>query len=223
MGIYVLNICLAGHSDEIGNAVKKKVLLQTFKKATRKIWQDQIGNAIAVLGDLDPSKPRYLVGYSAGAVLSLELIQRQGIVFERFLLFAPAISFRAVHRLFRYVPFNAMLIPSFLNEACRSNRGTPVSAYKAVIETSQDCHKKHIKTCLNIPALVVMDPRDEMLSIKGLRQFIADKKLDQWRLLPVEGQAGQGNYHHLVISKDFVGEILWHSIWKEIDQFMNNT
>jgi len=221
LGVYVLNVCLSGHADVLGNASDKKILLQAFKKATRKTWQDQIDQAISVLTDLNPSKPRYLVGYSAGAVLSLELIQRRYIGFDKFLLFAPAISFRGVHRLLRFVPFNSLLIPSFVAEAYRSNRGTPISAYKAIIETSQECHKNYTKTCLNIPALVVMDPKDEMLSIKGFRRYITEQQLDQWRLLPIDGGAGQGNYHHLVTSKDFVGEDRWHSIWKEIGEFLD--
>jgi len=223
MGIYGLNLCLAGHSDVVKNETDKSMLLKAFKKATRKVWQDQISNAIEVLNDLSQSRPRYLVGYSGGAVLTLELIQRHDIEFDKLLLFAPAISFRNAHRLLRYLPFNTLLIPSLLDEAYRSNRGTPVSAYKAIFATSQDCHKHVIKACLNIPALIIMDPKDEMLLINGIKQFIIGKHLDNWRLLPVDGKAGQGNYHHLITSKDFVGETNWRTIWNEIEQFLNST
>ena len=222
LGIYVLNLCLAGHSDVAKSESDKRILLKAFKKANRALWQKQIRNAIEVLRDLNQSRPRFLVGYSGGAVLTLELIQRHKLVFDKLLLFAPAVSFRNTHRLLRYLPFNTMLIPSLLGEAYRSNRGTPVSAYKAIFSSSQDCHKHVIKTCLNIPTLIVMDPKDEMLSIKGIRRFIAEKALDKWRILPIDGGAGQGNYHHLITSKDFVGVKNWCLIWNEIDQFLNS-
>jgi len=221
-GIYVLNLCLAGHSDVVKNESDKRLLLKAFKNATRKVWQDQISIAIEVLKDLSQSRPRVLVGYSGGAVLSLELIQRLDIRFDKFLLFAPAISFRNTHRLLRYLPFNTLLIPSLLDEAYRSNPGTPVSAYKAIFATSQSCHKHEISTCLNIPALIVMDPKDEMLSFQSIKRFIDEKRLENWRLLAVDGGAGQGNYHHLITNKEFVGENNWQIIWDEIEQFLNS-
>ncbi len=222
-GVYVLNVCLAGHSDAVKNYAEKKCLLHEFKKATREIWQEQIRNAIMVLNDIKQSKPSYLIGYSAGAVLSLELIHRHCIAFDKFVLFAPAISFRSAHRLLHYIPFKKMLIPSFLDEAYCSNRSTPLSAYNAIIETSRECHKNAIQTCLNRPSLVIMDPKDEMLSIKGMRQFIADKQLSKWRLLSIDGGAGRGNYHHLVTSNNFVGEDNWRLIWTEIDSLLKTT
>lgn len=91
--------------------------------------------------------------------------------FQRMVLLAPAITLRwyaSLLRLGRYFP-NLEFV-SFTPKEYRAHDATTGAAYAALFAGGDSLQKAEGST-LNVPTLVIMDPRDRTVSIDGIRDF----------------------------------------------------
>ena len=75
----------------------------------------------------------------------------------------------------------------------------------------------------NTPTLIMIDPKDELVSEKGLRAMIEKNQLSEWKIFKIQKQDPQlkSNYHHLIIDEASVGVDEWTIIKNNIREHLD--
>ncbi len=219
-GIDVLNVSLYGHGenytrrDNVDNITPR---MKSFKNASHELWLAEAYQAYAAAQKRSRQidAPLFLVGFSFGGLLGMELLAaKSNVLFEKAVLFAPAINVHAVNYLVKiFAPFPNLVFPSLSDESYQANNGTPVAAYLAFFECLKN-FKKNIGPKLNIPTLVFIDKQDELVSYQGIKEMVRKEKLSQWKIHPVKKQktSGPAGRHHLIIDADTTGTAKWQKM-----------
>lgn len=223
-GIGALRVSLQGHGDNftpIDGMDQAEARMEAFKAVSYHKWAGDLLPAYRHIRQLSSRKelPLFLVADSYGALLALALILTEADVqFDRMVLFAPALSMRSRNHIIRLLsPFPKWVWPSFAPKFYRANRGTPQAAYQVVFETLER-FEGALGPKINIPTLVFIDPKDELISYPGLRKLKEKQKLDQWRFhhITKDRPTATTRIHHLIITPAAVGR----STWREMTQRM---
>jgi hypothetical protein len=75
---------------------------------------------------------------------------------------------------------------------------------------------------LNVPALILMDPQDELVSFCRVKALTARPDLTQWRLVPiVKGADATKPYRHLIIDPASAGSASWAQMTALMDRHVN--
>lgn len=223
-GIDALRLSLRGHGDNFRqreglDSIQSR--LEDFKGVSQSLWfqETQEGFEEARKSAQENRVPLFLVGFSYGALIGLDLLAaRPDVTFDRALLFAPALSLRNWDYAIRlFAPFPRMVIPTLAPADYLANPGTPMAAYNALFETL-DHFESHIGPRLNIPTLVVMDPVDELVSFDGLHRLAEEHHLHRWRFFPLHRRQSllKGMLRHIVIDEASTGRQAWAEIRKEM-------
>jgi esterase/lipase len=223
-GIDALNLSLLGHGknyshrDGIDTA---RARLESFKKASYQLWIDEIYKAYKAAKNRSDHRnvPLFFVGYSLGGLIGLDLFaSRPEIKFDRMVLFAPALKMHLRNYLLRVLsPFPRLTIPSFTLMSYQSNAGTPMAAYNALFESYKHFHQ-NMNLKINVPTVIFIDKKDEIVSFKRLKKMVEKQELDQWTFHIVQkGKTGDaGRIHHLIIDELSTGK----DVWKEMMDVM---
>ena len=216
--IDVLRLSLRGHGDNftrLANNSEAEARLQALSKVTYGLWCKEMLDAYDYVRQRSRQAghcPIFLVGFSLGAVLGCDLmLSAPTIRFDRLLLFAPAFKLHPYTYLPRLLsPFPRFIVPSVSPVDYRSNRGTSIAAYCALFASITRFHANLDPESLNIPTLIFVDSKDELVSYKALHKMIENKELTKWQLeTVVKDQSARKLYHHLVINADCVGSERW--------------
>jgi alpha-beta hydrolase superfamily lysophospholipase len=169
----------------------------------------------------DKDVPLFLIGYSLGGLLGADLMASDpGVHFDKMVLFAPAVKMHYRNYIIRLLaPFPHLTIPSFALASYQSNKGTPMAGYNALFD-SLNRFSANAGPDINVPTLVFIDPKDEIVSYRRLQQMVQDENLDQWQFYIVQKQSSQkpAKVHHLIIDEPSTGE----NVWKDMMQAMVN-
>ncbi|MBC7896252.1 MAG: alpha/beta hydrolase [Cytophagaceae bacterium] len=204
-GASVVLVAFRGH--RIGDEVDA-VSLEDWRQVTWDHWREDWREGAITGGALAASLgvPLYFVGFSLGALVHVhELVAGEPLSrsFDAQVLLAPAIRVHARSRLVRIFRFLGprFLVPSLAPVPVRSHRGTSVAAYEALFRYEAALAGVERPERLHLPTLVLMDARDELVSVDGLRAWIAIHDLGaHWRLESVEkdrATAGYGPRHYI--------------------------
>lgn len=212
-----LRATLSGHAGE----------MEEFKKATRAVWKADVKQAyeIARARAFSLDVPLILAGFSLGALIASDLVTEGEARFDRLLLFAPA--FTPNRSLQRFIsigkPFSGLVVPSFAPESFRAHSGTPVSAYVALFESARALEEKRYSK-LKVPALVIMDREDELVSHAALEEAIRKHKLAGWvteYVATAASEPGKKRFHHLVVNEYGMGSG-WAAIQARVAQWLES-
>lgn len=196
-----------------------------MKKVTYQQWNDQILAAFRKVTEkncLEGGKIT-LVGYSLGGVLAMDMLANNpDLKAHQAILFSPAISVKNTSYFVKAfgVFGKGFVVPSFSSDNYKAQNGTTVAAYKALFETIASFEKGDLNL-LNIPTLVFVDKKDELVSFKGLKEITA--QLDKWKLVTVTNKNTpmKKSYHHLTITEESLGTEEWKNVViSELDQFL---
>lgn len=240
----VLSVSLTGHA----NALDSDARLLRFQEATFAEWQVDIRRAVQVAGQRARAleRPLYLVGFSLGGLLSADyLVSDPGAGFEsalqsdhepdfntasiaidRMVLLSPAISLKwSSYLLYPLQIFPDVFLPSVAPGVYRANNFTPVSAYLALYDGVRRFNElaghNHNQQALNIPALVFVHPRDELVSVENVREFVVEKQLERWQLVDVSKSGDAGDVlDHLIVGPHSLGSDAWQSMSMQILDFL---
>jgi pimeloyl-ACP methyl ester carboxylesterase len=231
-GMDVLSLSLTGH----GNALDDEGRLLQFQEATFVHWQADVQRAVqaAARHATALSRPLHLVGFSLGGLLSADyLVQsalRGGSVevadINRMVLLAPAITLKwSSYLLYPLQIFPDIYLPSVAPRVYRANDYTPLSAYFALYEGVNQFNElagqPDNRQALNIPALVFMHPRDELVSANGVREFISEHQLSQWQFVEVDKSEDAADVlNHLIIGPHSLGSDAWRSVSTQLLDFL---
>jgi alpha-beta hydrolase superfamily lysophospholipase len=219
-GYDALNLSLNGHGTNYlpcpaGDTDQAR--LEAFKSVTSTLWKAE---ALAAYSQIQSRAARkkqttILVGFSMGALLGLDLFASQPDVhFEKLILFAPALKLHSRNHLIRLLAaFPRLVIPSRNCPDYLANRGTPMAAYNTFFEILAH-FPKQLSAKVDVPALVFIDPRDEIVSHSGLQELVDQKKWDRWQIQPVRKGAVKDPkiLRHLVIDEASTGANTWQHI-----------
>lgn len=208
-GADVLPVTLSGHGGT----------MEEFKKASRDIWIGEMQDAFGRAGRRakENNAPVYFVGYSLGALVGLDFlnsVEGENARCGKMVLLAPAISIRGRSYLLKLLGmFPSMVIPSLSPEDYRAHSGTPMAAYKALFQSVSSLEKEGLARS-NVPTLVLVDPKDELVSAEGLGALTRQFRLDQWKLLEVTnaGSPLKKKYHHLIVDENALGTDQWRQM-----------
>jgi len=216
-GIDALNLSLHGHGDNyshLDSIDTAKVRLESFKKVSYQLWIDEIYKAYNVAKNRSDHRavPLFFVGYSLGGLIGLDLFaSRPEVKFDRMILFAPALKMHLRNYLLRLLsPFPRLTIPSFTLMSYQSNDGTPMAAYNALFESYKHFHQ-NMSLKINVPTVIFIDIKDEIVSFKRLKKMVEKQELDQWafHIVQKEKTAEPGKIHHLIIDELSTGKDVW--------------
>jgi esterase/lipase len=181
------------------------------------LWSEEAYRAYQVVRKkADREKaPVYLVGYSLGALIGCDLlVSRKDVYFDRMILFAPALNVTIKSYLLKALaPFPNLVIDSLSPKSYRSNDGTPMAAYKALFEAIEH-FEMNISEKLNVPTVIFIDEKDEMISYPQLKDMINQRNLDQWaiHLVRKDEDVDKGIASHLIIDHTSAGRNMWKQI-----------
>jgi len=225
-GIDALRVSLFGHGRNYPhNATigRKKARIEALKTVSYRLWKQETYQAYRIARRRsDQFKvPLFLVGFSLGGLLGTDLsVSRTDVRFERMVLFAPALDLRRILYGVRLLsPFPRLVVPSRASNSYRENSRLPVAAYNALFEALGH-FKKNAGAKLNVPTILFIDKQDELVSYRGLKQFVKRHRLNNWSFhLVKKGKNGViAKMHHLIIDESAVGD----GVWQEIRQTMIN-
>jgi esterase/lipase len=216
-GIDVLNLSLRGHGNNYlknNNLSVDDARLESFRTATYDLWLEEMYDAYLKVRKRADNKnvPVFFVGYSIGALMGCDLmLLHPDVFYDRMIFFAPALNVTMESYLLKaLMPFPNVIIDSLSPTYYRSNKGTPMAAYKALFEAI-DNFNNNVNDKLNKPTLIFIDEKDEFVSCSKLNKIITQLNLDHWKIEIVrkDNNVGEKVSHHLMIDKESVGKQMW--------------
>ncbi|MCL2185297.1 MAG: alpha/beta hydrolase [Treponema sp.] len=174
--------------------------------------------------------PIYLAAFSLGALVYTNLIHNNDVIFSKIILFAPAIAIKGIARtgIFTADIFlsDKSIIKSIAPIEYQAQKGVSISAYKALFELENNLYKSEFANC-NIPALIFINPKDELINISKLRKIISNFNLSNWNIETVTNTKTEfasaeitPTYHHLIIDDKCVSPAAWNIIREKIINFL---
>jgi esterase/lipase len=209
-GYHVFRVTLPGHRGIV--AAMQTVTRDQWLAAARDQYASALREATAA------AVPLYLVGFSLGALV-FEVLMNDGhaadppVRFDKAVLFAPAVAIKTAAHSIR--PLTALLpaatlIPSRSPAAYRAQSGTSLAAYAALFALENALTAARFEAN-NIPTLVFIDPKDELVSPGKLRTALATFALTAWIIHEVT-PACTAPYHHLIIDAASLGAEAWTEV-----------
>lgn len=216
-GYYVLRTTLHGHR---GN-------LQEQKEVEWKDWMEGMHKHYCYAkSQAEKLKvPLYNLSFSLGALVSMGHIQElDENPYRKQIFLAPATWIHWYGKIPGWLGFlgGEVGIPSKNLEEYRSQPTTSLNCYRSMKEGRKKLEelKGHL---LSIPSLVVMDPKDELVSLKKIKNFLNEKELnDYWETLEVSNKETElkKSYHHLIVDEKTLGKKQWKSLLERLSSFL---
>ena len=229
-GVECLGLSLHGHGDNFPPPSAQLDLrdpaiarLASFRRVSYGLWRDETLAAYAIAGLRSRALgvPLLLAGFSLGALMGCTLtLAEPGVHFDRLILLAPALSLRRHSRLPRLLARSPRtIIPSLAPAAYSANRGTPVAAYMALYTALARLEHGDLRR-LDVPALVLADAEDELVSYAGLVRLV--ERLPRWTLYPVRKsvRASRNRPYHLLLDAETVGDEAWAGLCAGVTAFV---
>jgi alpha-beta hydrolase superfamily lysophospholipase len=218
--IDVLKMSLSGHGKNYTPKLHSgtgRARMETFKRVSFRLWREETYKAydIAEKMSREKSVPLFLVGYSLGGLMGVDLFATwSAAYFNRMVLLAPALNLHILYYAAKFLlPFPKLVIPSFSPASYRANFGTPVAAYRALFETIEHLHQ-NMTSKLNVPTIVIIDPKDELVPYQRLEKTIKSRNFDHWKfhLLKKSVKDAKKIPHHLIIDESTAGNDSWNKM-----------
>ena len=190
-------------------------------------WQQEMltGYHIAKKASVDLSLPLFFLGYSLGALLgqSIMALPATSASFDRQVLFAPATALRRrAYFVKLFFLFGKRLkLPSYAPGNYRVHRSLPLHVYEILFNEQKNVAASRFRN-LNIPTLIFLDTRDELISYIRLRRQINLFALQRYKVVLLTGKLNdrKSQYHHLIIDEQSLGEENWKLVNKEMEAFL---
>lgn len=158
--------------------------------------------------------PLLYVGYSLGALLWLHLrcVDRRDYGVQRALFFAPPLYTRWPARCLGMLSgvSGRVLIPSVAPKNYRVHRGTSIHAYRDLMVLRDRVLRAGLSEA-NVPALVLMDRRDELVDVVRLERELPKLRLSHWKARHVRSLTR----HHLIVDEACLGAEQWRLLIRE--------
>lgn len=206
-GFDVFRPAFAGHCGKNNNYLAIKAEQWKFDAET--IYRE------ASLHAQQKSKPLYLVAYSFSALI----YQTLDLPFSRAVYFAPPL---ALHYWFPFLALAAKFFPNitFQSPNLESYRANEQGGFSAIHALDIIFKQWNTEQKFLYPVLAWIDPQDELVSFTGLQKFQSENF--QIKQTNNAGSVLKKTFHHLIISKEALGNVEWNRVKKETLLFLEN-
>ena len=208
--IEVLRLSLGGHRGS-----KREGLFTTHQG-----WRNefQAHYCLALKRSKEESIPIYYLGFSLGALIGLDFLNTQDFhEVKKMVLIAPASDVHWYSKIPGKLGWigGKISLPSKNLKEYRSQPSTSLASYRAMKESQKSLEEININS-LNIP--IYVDPDDELVSLKKIKERIQKNSLDKWSLTPISNQGStlKKTYHHLIVDAPSMGPTIWDRVSLEI-------
>lgn len=195
------------------------------REATHELWLDDIRKEVSAGQRELPQRPVLLLGYSLGAMLSLDYYYQHPQQIAGLFLLAPPVALRWPQRLmlraFSLSPFN-LGIPSAAEPAYRLKNTTKLTDY-AVLQSAIDAvHMRAGERSLsNVPLCVFASANDEFTPLSSLRSWFARTAPGvEPFVIRKKARSGRGMAHQ-IIDQASLEPSEWEMLKTNLLQFLN--
>lgn len=222
--VYTINGSFKGHHGETPLEEMKNITVTEWRKEVYSFY------LIARKKADEFNVPLIFVGYSTGPLIINHLINkipqnRDPLRIDKQILFAPALALR-VGTLMRE-SLNKLsgriVVPSFYHHEFRKHRGSTIAAYKAIFTMISSLKKTNL-IYGNIPTLIFIDSKDELIPYSKINGLIEKHNLTKWKLIQIDNQHnftdGTTKIHHLIITESLIGESRWNIVKDNIKNLL---
>jgi len=215
LGYNTYRITLHGHEDQgdeaFSDAAWEEDLVQAYRSVDR-----QLG-----------SRPIYLLGYSLGGLLVTRVLDTHPELTPRgVILLAPALSLRVLPQsgyLLTLFPPTTLSVPNVAPPRYRRFANTPLFWYRNIFHLYSATRTLHNPQRLaSVPTVIVANPRDELVSLSGLQEWLGDNQLDSnWGIRTIR-PAGTSptTPEHLIIDQYSLGSTEWENLLANIKEHL---
>lgn len=216
-GLHVYRLALQGH---------RGLPLADMRKVDAAIWETELLDGCREIASRFPACPVYLIAFSLGGLVSMIVQLKTGRrLFARQVLLAPALAIRPYTRFARLLCRIFPYLPSRSPRGYVANReGTTAEAYRALFQLEKEFRMFTDFSILNIPTLVMMRQDDELISYKATLRFLENRKLSEWRMIPLLDEAAllkcSCAYRHLIVDSRSAGKEVWRRMTEEMQLFL---
>jgi esterase/lipase len=198
-----------------------------IKDVTASVWQQEMleGYKLAQQASREAAVPLFFLGYSLGALLGQSMIalSMEHTPFDKQILIAPATAIHPRSYLLRLLFFlgKQRNLPSMSPKEYRVNESLPLHIYEILFNEEKRVLRSGFNK-LNIPTLVIIDPKDELVSYKKLLKQVNVFGLTHYRLAVLDHSLKDRSqpYHHLVVDEQTMGKRNWEMATREIKKFL---
>ncbi len=170
------------------------------------------------------NKPIHFLGYSFGGLIGVHHFDL--CPFEKMVLIAPALKLRGYTSLLKpFLPHINRIVsvrlghPEFEAKYRYHEQGVPAEVYTSFFNIYSSHKFKDKSLAKKAPALVMVHPRDELVSYWKLRRWV--KKKTQWKFMSLSNKDAEfRRYNHLCFDPITLGELSYSLLLKEIESFL---
>ena len=239
LGVRVVRMALAGHRGDYGALVEvtRESWLEDYRAAVPLLASAaQSGRSRETGADSLAALPVGFLGQSLGALTFCDFLlsdtrpaagvtplPRPSEVFARALFLSPAIALRRGAQLLR--PLAALTrrlpIPSASSPEDRLYPRLPAAAYRALYISYREVRSRLRDGSVRVPSTIVMHPRDELISRRGIEHLIAEKRLAESRLVLLEPDSDARGTRHLAVCEQTMGSANWRHFEEVVAGFVD--
>ena len=215
LGYNTYRITLHGHEIHGGEAFSEVA------------WEDDLLRAYHTVERQPGSTPIYLLGYSLGGLLVTRVLDSHPeLTPHGVILLAPALSLRLLPQsgyLLTLFPPTTLSVPNVAPPRYRRFANTPLFWYRNIFSLySATRILGNPQRLASVPTVIVANPRDELVSLTGLHEWLRDNQLAAtWRLSTIRPAAiSPTTPEHLIIDQHSLGFTEWENLLASIKQFL---
>lgn len=212
MGFKTYLLHLPGHAGESDFSDLKA---QDYFEAHRRAY-DYIKNK--------HDKPIYFLGYSFGGLIGVHHFDQ--CPFEKMILIAPALKLHGYTSLIKpFLPHLNRIVsvrlghPEFEAKYRYHEKGVPAEVYTSFFSIYSSNKFKDKTLAKQAPALVMVHPRDELVSYRKLKSWVSRKT--NWKFLSLNNKGAEfRRYNHLCVDPTTLGHASYDNLLQEIKSFL---
>lgn len=216
-GYYVLRVSLEGHRGS----------LEEQKKIQWKNWMEDMQKhyCYALKQSKKFKAPLYNLSFSLGSLVSMGHISLlKENPYEKEIFLAPATWIHWYGKIPGWLGFldGEVGLPSKNLEEYRSQPTTSLNCYRAMKE-GREFLENASPEVFKVPTLIIMDKKDELVSIKKIEKYSHKNKLENlWSFFTVTNKETEleKSYHHLIVDQKSLGGKQWNKLLERLSAFL---
>lgn len=203
-------ISLTGHHQDF----------EKLENINKNIWRQDVLEGYDLIRK--SYKQVFFVGFSLGGSVGLDVVSER-VKFDKMILLSPAIAPRLPVKFLEYISpiLPSLPIYSMAPENYIANKYLPLKSYKVLLSIYKSLHKKKF-SLVNVNTMLVIDPKDETMSVENIKSLITKYGLSKWKLLLLDSDdvVSKVRFHHLIIDKEAMGSKNWNDFREKVSAFL---
>ena len=191
-------------------------------------WVNDIQIAYELVEKQHPKVPIHILAFSLGGLATARALDISSHISPKSMIFiAPALSLRAPAQsayLLQILPPLTISVPNIAPPYYRRFTKTPLFWYRNTIGLYSATRTLSSPTRLqSIPTLIIANPRDELVSLSGLSEWLSDNNLaPHWKIEAVRPMRRDPFVpEHLLVDQSSLGVDEWQRFKKLVGEFIS--